>query len=59
MVGMEVLSTSMGVAGAMMRGRMKADDDNAWVQMLGHVGSVGWVTDMGGGLSGHGNTWRW
>ena len=49
---------------------MKADDDNAQVRMSGRVNSVGWVTDMGGGLSGHGtdvgggllgcgNMWRW
>ena len=67
MAGMEVSSTSMGVAGAMTHGVsyagthgcMKADNNNAWVQMLGHVSSMGWVTDTGGGLLGHRNAWRW
>ena len=67
MAGMEVLSASTGVAGTMMhgvlhagtRGHIKADDNDIQVQMLGCVSSMGWVTDMGGGLSGHRNTWRW
>ena len=63
MAGMEVLSAGMGVAGTMTRGVshawthgcIKADD----VGMLGRMSSVGWVTDIGGGLSGCGNAWRW
>ena len=35
-------------------GCIKADDDDAQVQMSGHMSSVGQVIDMGGGLSGHG-----
>ena len=64
---MEVLSTGVEAVGTMtcgvscagMHGCMKADDDNAWVQMLECMSSVGQVTDAGGGLSGHGNVWRW
>ena len=48
-----------GVSCAQMRGCVKADNDNMQVQMLGRMNSVGQVTDMGGGLSGHGNAWRW
>ena len=62
MAGTKVSSAGMGVAGAMMRGvsrtgtrgLMKVDDDDTWLQMLGCVSSMGQVTDMGGGLSGHG-----
>ena len=43
-----------GVMHAQTCGRMKVDDDDARVQMSGCVNSVGWVTDMGGGLSGRG-----
>ena len=37
---------------AWMHGHMKADNDDAWVQMLGRMSSVEQVTDAGGGLSG-------
>ena len=37
-----------------MCGCMKADDDDARVRMLGHMNSMGRVTDVGGGLSGCG-----
>ena len=43
-----------GVMHAQTCGRMKVDDDDARVQMSGCVNSVGWVTDMGGGLLGCG-----
>ena len=48
-----------GVLRAGMHGHMKADDNNAQVQMSGCVNSMGRVTDMGGGLLGCGNGWRW
>ena len=59
MAGMEVLSAGTRAAGTMMRGCVKADDDNAQVQMSRCVSSMGQVTDMGGGLLGCGNPWRW
>ena len=67
MAGMEVSSASTRAAGAMthgvshtrMCGHVKADDDDAWVQMSGCMSSMGQVTDAGGGLSGHRNPWRW
>ena len=37
-----------------MRGHVKVDDNDMWVQMSGHVNSVGQVRDAGGGLSGCG-----
>ena len=43
-----------GVSCTRTCGHMKADNDNAWVQMSGHVNSMGQVTDVGGGLSGSG-----
>ena len=59
MAGMEVSSAGVGAVGTMTCGSIKADNDDAQVQMSGHVSSMGWVTHMGGGLSGHGNAWRW
>ena len=66
MAGTEVLSAGMGAAGTVtcgvsctrMHGHVKADNNDAQVQMSGHVSSMGWVTDAGGGLSGHKNAWR-
>ena len=43
-----------GVTHAQMCGHVKADDDDARVQMSGCVNSMGQVTDAGGGLSGYG-----
>ena len=67
MTGTEVLSASTGAVGAGMhgvscagmRGCMKADNNDMWVRMSGCVSSVGQVTDIGGGLSGRRNAWRW
>ena len=41
-----------GVTCTQMRGRMKADDNDAQAQMFGHMNSMEWVTDVGEGLSG-------
>ena len=59
MAGMEVSSAGTGAAGAMTHGHIKADNDDVQVGMSGHVSSMGQVTDVGGGLLGHGNAWRW
>ena len=64
---MEVSSAGVGAAGAMTCGVLhagtcgciKADNNDVQVQMLGHMSSMGWVTDAGEGLSGYGNIWRW
>ena len=48
-----------GVSHARTHGHVKTDNDDVWVRMLGCVSSVEQVTDAGGGLSGHRNTWRW
>ena len=42
-----------GVTCTQMHGCMKADNDNVRVQMSGCISSMEWVTDTGGGLSGH------
>ena len=41
-----------GVMRTQTHGHMTADDNNAWVQMSGHMNSMGWVTDTGGRLLG-------
>ena len=48
-----------GVSCAQMHGCVKADNNDTWVRMSGCVNSMGRVTDVGGGLSGCGNAWRW
>ena len=45
-------TVTRGVVHTQTCGHMKVDDDNAQVQMSGHVNSMGQVTDVGGGLSG-------
>ena len=41
------------------RGHVMADDNDAWVRMSGHMNSMVRVTDVGGGLLGCRNMWRW
>ena len=43
-----------GVTCTQMHGCMKADNNDVQVQMSGCMNSMGWVTDMGGGLLGCG-----